>query len=198
MVNGQWLLANSRPWYNSLAFSCTFPFFRPMNILELQPIAATRRNHALEHATIHILSGYLPAVSMAGRANSRGFFIYGDLHTEALRQAVREAIQRMTAGESYLAIHPNCGTNLVTTAIFSATATMLAIAGKRRHLLDRIPTGLLGALAGVFLGQMVGLNLQERITTCAELDVVKVVQISRREIGRRVLHWVQIAHEPAG
>jgi len=169
-----------------------------MNILELQPIAAARRNHAIEHATIHILSNYLPAVSMAGRSNSRGFFIYGDLTTDALRQAVREAIQRMTAGEAHLAIHPNCGTNLVTTAVFSAAATMLAIAGKRRHLLDRIPSGLLGALAGVFLGQIVGMNLQERLTTCAELGAVRVVAISRREIGRRVLHWVQIAHEPAG
>ena len=73
--------------------------------------------------------------------------------------------------------------------------TMAASAGKRRHILDRIPSGLLGAMAGVFLGQMIGPSLQQKFTTCAELGEVAVLEVKRRQVGRRVLHWVRIDHE---
>ena len=168
-----------------------------MRIFEYGPIAATRRNHAVEHATIHILSRMSPQTSMAGRSNSRGFVIYGDLTANAIQQAVQEALERLRAGESHLAIHPNCGTNLVTTALLTSGATLLASAGRRRRLLDRIPAGLAAALAAVFLAQFLGTAIQQRVTTCAELGQVDVVDIQRRQIGMRVLHWVRLQHGPA-
>ncbi len=168
-----------------------------MSILDFGPVKATRLNHAIEHATIHILSGAQPGVSMAGRSNSRGFIIYGNLSTEAIQQAVQEAIRRMRAGETYLAIHPNCGTNLVTTAVLTAGATMLSTAGRRRQLLDRIPAGIFGALVGVVLGQFLGAALQQRVTTCADLEEVDVLSVERKQVGRRVLHSVRLQHRPA-
>lgn len=169
-----------------------------MGILDYGPIASTRRNHAIEHATIHILSRMRPQTNMAGRSNSRGFVIYGDLSTDAISDAVLEAIQRMRAGESHLAIHPNCGTNLVTTAILAAGATLLASAGSRRSLSDRIPAGLLGAMIGVFAARFLGSNLQEKVTTCADLGPVEILDIQRREMGKRVLHWVNLRHDLHG
>jgi hypothetical protein len=165
-----------------------------MGILDYGPIGSTRRNHAVEHATIHVLSRMRPQTNMAGRSNSRGFVIYGDLSTDIIRAAVMEAIQRMRSGESHLAIHPNCGTNLVTTAVLAAGATLLASAGPKRSLLDRIPAGLFGALVGVFAAQFVGNSLQEKVTTCAELGSVEILDIQRREIGHRVLHWVGLQY----
>ncbi|NOX63930.1 MAG: hypothetical protein GXP42_18605 [Chloroflexi bacterium] len=165
-----------------------------MSILDFGPVGATRRNHAIEHATIHILTNRLPSVSMAGRSNSRGFVIYGDISAEAIRDAVLEAIERIRNGETHLAIHPNCGTNMVTTAVLTAAATMLATAGRRRHLLDRIPAGVLGALAGVFLGQFLGASLQQRLTTCAQLDQVDLLGVERKQIGNRVMHRVRLEH----
>ena len=165
-----------------------------MGILDYGPIASTRRNHAIEHATIHILSRMRPQTNMAGRSDSRGFVIYGDLSTDTIRDAVAEAIQRIRSGESHLAIHPNCGTNLVTTAVLAAGATLLASAGPKRSLLDRIPAGLFGALVGVFAAQFVGNKLQENVTTCADLGPVEILDIQRREIGQRVLHWVQLQY----
>ncbi len=165
-----------------------------MGILDYGPIVSTRRNHAIEHATIHILSRMRPQTNMAGRSDSRGFVIYGDLSADTIRDAVLEAIHRMRSGESHLAIHPNCGTNLVTTAVLSAGATLLAIAGPRRSLFDRIPAGIFGALVGVFAAQFVGNRLQEKVTTCAELGPVEILDIQRREIGQRVLHWVRLQH----
>ena len=167
-----------------------------MSLLDFAPISSTRRNHALEHATIHILSRMLPQTSMAGRSTSRGFFIYGDLSTDALVEALQEAIRRMRAGEAYLAIHPNCGTNLVTTAVLTAGATMAASAGRGRHLIDRIPAGLLAALVAAFTAQFVGTLLQARVTTSADLGVVDVLTVERRQMGRRVWHWVGLQHGP--
>ncbi|RME80398.1 MAG: hypothetical protein D6775_16340 [Caldilineae bacterium] len=168
-----------------------------MGILDINPIGAIRRNHAIEHATIHILSRMRPQTNMAGRSDSRGFVIYGDVSTEAIGQAVAEAIERIRAGEAHLAIHPNCGTNLVTTAFLTSAATLLASAGRRRHILDRLASGLIGAMVGVVAGQFLGMNLQERITTCADLGAVRIVEIQRREFGKRVLHWIRLEHAPA-
>ncbi|MCS7040069.1 MAG: DUF6391 domain-containing protein, partial [Caldilineales bacterium] len=112
-----------------------------MGLLDLPPIAATRRNHAIEHATIHILSRMRPDTSMAGRANSRGFVIYGDLSTELVTQAVHEAIRRIRGGEVHLAIHPNCGTNFVVAGIAAALAAFFGFYGARnwRERLGRLP-----------------------------------------------------------
>ena len=168
-----------------------------MSLLDFGPFGAVRRNHAVEHATIHVLTRVAPDRSMAGRSSSRGFFIYGELETNAVRMAVEEAIRRIRDGEYYLAIHPNCGTNLVTTAVFAATTTMVAgIGGRRRHLLDRIPSAFIGALVGVFLGQVVGPVLQQSVTTSVELGNAQVVDVQRHEFGRRSWHWVAMEYKP--
>jgi len=55
-------------------------------------------------------------VSMAGHSNPTGFFLFGELPTEEVRAALNEAYSRLRSGESGLAVHPGCGTNLVATA----------------------------------------------------------------------------------
>ncbi len=157
----------------------------------------TRWNHAIEHATIHILSRMTPFTSMAGRSNSRGFYIYGDIPTEMVRQAVDEAIRRLRQGERQLAIHPNCGTNMLASAVLAAGGTMLGVTGTRgRGWIEQAPAGVLGALIGVVLGQLVGMRLQAKITTDADLPPVHVTEIERRQLGRRVFHWVGLAYAP--
>ena len=44
-------------------------------ILDLPLILETRRNHALEHASIHLLSHKNPGKRMAGHSNPTGFFL---------------------------------------------------------------------------------------------------------------------------
>ena len=74
-------------------------------LLDLPLILETRRNHALEHATLHLLARSY-RTSMAGHSNPTGFFLLGDLNTEDVRIAVTEAYERLNAGESGLAVHP--------------------------------------------------------------------------------------------
>jgi hypothetical protein len=155
-----------------------------------------RWNHAIEHGSIHVLSRMLPYVSMAGRSNSRGFYIYGDIPTDVVREAVQEAIDRISAGEHQLAIHPNCGTNMISSAVLAAGGTMLATTStKRRGLTEQIPAGVLGALFGVVLGQVVGLRLQAKVTTSTSFSYARIAEIQRKQMGKRVYHWVGIRYD---
>ena len=49
------------------------------------------------------------------------------------------------------------------------------------HLIDRIPAGLLAALIAAFTAQFVGALLQARVTTSADLGVVDVLTVERRQ-----------------
>jgi hypothetical protein len=80
-------------------------------ILDLPFILETRRNHALEHATLHMLA-HTHKINMAGHSNPTGFFIFGEVRTDEIRAAVDEAYSRLRSGEKGLAIHPGCGTIL--------------------------------------------------------------------------------------
>ena len=93
----------------------------PLNaLLALPVIDRTRRNHGLEHATITLLSQRQRGLSMVGRSTPNGFYLYGDVSTEALAEAAAAALARMRAGEHHLAVHPNCGTNFVTAGLAAA------------------------------------------------------------------------------
>ena len=56
-----------------------------------------RRNHGLEHATIHMLSVKYPRTPIAGRADANGFFILGHLPTDAIAASADEAAARLRA-----------------------------------------------------------------------------------------------------
>src|SRR5512140_1336514 len=96
------------------------------NILDYPFVSDTRRNHALEHATIHILSERFLGQHMLGHSNPTGFLLVGELPTEDVREAASEALSRLQNGEHYLAIHEGCGTNYIVTA---GLAAIFAMAG---------------------------------------------------------------------
>src|SRR5579864_6326271 len=49
--------------------------------------APVRENHALEHATIVLLSKRFPEVRFSGISFASGFFVFGDVPTAAVRPA---------------------------------------------------------------------------------------------------------------
>src|SRR5215831_18635150 len=99
-------------------------------ILDLPLVLETRRNHALEHATLHVLAP-THKIPMAGHSNPTGFFIFGDVSTDDLRAGVQEAETRLRAGESGLAVHPGCGTNMATTAFLASTFAWMPLRGAK-------------------------------------------------------------------
>ncbi|HNK62579.1 MAG TPA: DUF6391 domain-containing protein [Anaerolineales bacterium] len=148
-------------------------------ILDLPLILETRRNHALEHATIHLLSHKQPGKRMAGHSNPTGFFLLGDLSTEQIWESATEAHTRLNSGESGLAIHPGCGTNLATTALLSATFAWVPLRGAKSTLwrLLLVPLALLFAFVGFSLSRPLGPWLQKYVTTEADLGNLQIVDI---------------------
>ena len=148
-------------------------------ILDLPFILETRRNHALEHATLHMLAR-THKLSMAGHSNPTGFFIFGELLTEDIRAALNEAYSRLRAGEKGLAIHPGCGTNLLATAFLPGTLAWLPFQGTRsvRWRLLLLPIALVFGVLGFFLSKPVGTWLQRNVTTEADLGNMRIVDVT--------------------
>src|SRR2546428_9036412 len=96
-------------------------------------INAVRRNHALEHATISILLNRHGPMRVVGRAVPDGFYIYGDVPTERLRELADEALTRLQRGEADLAVSPLCGRNIAVAGVLAGLGSSAArAAGPRR------------------------------------------------------------------
>ena|SRR6266567_4213812 len=139
-----------------------------------------RQNHALEHATVTVLSGMIPNLSISARSSSQGFIIFGDLDLGVLRLALEEALQRLQAGEAYLAIHPNCGTNLAVGVSLMTIGTLLGFASSRTHI--RVASVAFASLAGLMAARPLGEFVQKHVTTLPDLQGVRVTEIFRRKI----------------
>jgi len=150
------------------------------DIQDLLPGRRVRQNHALEHATITILSGYVQNLRVSARSNSHGFTIFGDVDLGQLRRALDEALRRLQAGEAELAIHPNCGTNLVVGVSLLTLGTMLGMTAERAR--TRMASAALSSVAGFAAARPIGQLVQKYITTLPDLRGVRVTEIYRRKI----------------
>ena len=148
-------------------------------ILDLPFILETRRNHAVEHATLHILARKFTNQSMGGHSNPTGFFLIGNFNKDDIQQAADEAMQRLRSGESGLAIHEGCGTNLATSALLPATLAFVPMRSARSNLwrLLLIPVAVALAVVGYFLSKPLGPWLQKNVTTEADLGNMHIVDI---------------------
>ena len=148
-------------------------------ILDLPLILETRRNHALEHATLHILATQYRGQSMAGHSNPTGFFLLGNFKTEDVRSAAAEAMARLNAGESGLAVHPGCGTNLAVSALLPATFAWAPLRGAKSTFwrVWLIPIAIVFAVFGYFLSRPLGPWLQANVTTEADLGDMQIVDV---------------------
>ena len=148
-------------------------------ILDLPLILETRRNHALEHATLRVLA-HKYRTPMAGHSNPTRFFLLGDVTTEDVASAATEAIARLLAGESDLAVHPGCGTNMATTALLAGTFAWAPLRGARSTFwrIWLIPLAVLFAAFGYWLSKPLGPWLQRNITTEADLGDMQIIEIN--------------------
>jgi len=142
-------------------------------------IQRLRQHHGLEHATIALLSQRLPGVQLVGRSDLQGFVVFGDVDPATLRAAAESALARLQAGEAELAIHPNCGTNLVTAGALSGLAALLFGSGRRRSLWDRLPAAILGATLALLVAHPVGRWMQARVTTTGNVQGLHIASIVR-------------------
>jgi hypothetical protein len=166
-----------------------------MNLLETPFIAAIRQNHALEHATIHVLAQRNPYLHLVGRTTPGGFLIYGEVETELVAEAASEALARLQRGERGLAVHPRCGTNIATAGVLAGISAFAVTSVRSKSRLARLPQILLATTAAIIVAQPLGLALQEHLTTSPQVEGVWIEKITRQVVGKIIVHRVDLGRE---
>jgi hypothetical protein len=93
-----------------------------------------------------------------------GFVLLSNANSDAVEKAAHTALDRMRKGEHGLAVHPNCGTNLATTAALCVAAGVLFMAG-RPVSRNRINRTMSMTLLALMFGPVLGMGLQKHFTT---------------------------------
>ncbi len=155
-----------------------------MSVFDWGPFARVRRNHALEHATLQVMSEANPRLKAAGYSDPNGFWVMGDVDTGQLEASVYQALARLRGGESHLAIHPHCGTNLVTTSLLAGAAAWLAMLGAgrtTRERVERLPMVISLVALTMMASQPLGPYVQEHVTTSGSAQGMQGMEIIRVE-----------------
>lgn len=167
------------------------PILDPM--LNLPILSRIRRNHGLEHATLHVLSRRHPGLKMGGYSDFNGFWLLGELEEKDIREGVDEALTRLKNGESDLAVHPNCGTNFATAGSMAGMAGLLGMLGvgsSRKDKLERLPMVAVFATFALILAQPLGLRIQKNLTTSGEPGDLEITQVIQSQRGRMKTHRI--------
>lgn len=163
------------------------------SLVNIPWFSRVRRNHGLEHATLHILAKKFSGKNMAGHSDAKGFWLIGDITTEDVEAAVQEALDRMKAGEKSLAVHPNCGTNFATAGTMAGVAgaaAMFGVGPRKRDKLDRLALAATMATLALMVAQPAGLFIQKYFTTSGEPGTLEVVEIIPTTRGKLKAHRV--------
>lgn len=150
------------------------------SILALQPISRIRRNHGLEHATIHMLSKKFPKLPFGGVSSPSGFTIIGDVNSEDIAEAAIEALKQLRAGQVDLAMHPNCGTNFAISGIMAGMGAWLATIGagnSKKEKIERLPLMMTLAMIALVLTRPLGPYIQKNITTSGNPDGLELTRV---------------------
>lgn len=159
----------------------------------LKEFLIIRQVHALEHATVWMLSdgvnqktklptstSYLSAdnETIGGLSTEDGFYLYGEINPLKLRKAVNLALVRLQLGEANLALHPRCGTNSSVAAMLTVGMAMTAHFALPRSPVHQIMGMGLAALTANYLAPDLGIYVQKYITTAIPFNL-KLQKISK-------------------
>nr|WP_290222812.1 DUF6391 domain-containing protein [Trichocoleus desertorum] len=172
----------------------------------LKELLMLRQVHALEHATVWVLSESSDSSSLGigsrerskdnellgGMSTDQGFYLYGQVDTTCLRRAAHQALQRITEGEWNLAVHPRCGTNL--------SVNMLLTAGLALGIHLLLPRGPIEQLLGLGLAATTAAQLapdlgsvaQQYVTTAIPFNLAIAGVTAIRDDWGRPAHFVRV------
>lgn len=172
----------------------------------LKEILMLRQVHALEHATVWVLSEVKNAHSPTGRpskvqiddellgglSTEQGFYLYGEVNISDLRRAVTLALHRLVDGEWDLAVHPRCGTNLSVAMLLTAgIAVGVNLMLPFRPVEQLIGLGFAATTASEIAPDL-GAIAQKYITTAIPFNLeVENITVSRDVWGRHG-HFVKV------
>lgn len=154
-----------------------------------------RKNHAMEHATITLLSEAMPRVSFSGYSFIKGFWIMGKAELQDVQKAAEMAHARLINGERKLAIHPGCGTNIAVTGLCTAAAAMLTTLGESDDdtPMERFSAFTTAGMIGALAGRPLGPKVQKHITTDPDVRNLSIVSITCSSVRGTPTFFVETA-----
>jgi len=157
-------------------------------------IDSTRKNHALEHATMTILTERYKGVRMLGHSSPAGFFLLADLPTEIVTDAVLEAKRRLENGEPNLAVHPNCGTNTAVSSL-AGSAVAFSVLGllskKGRNAWWHYLVASAFAVPAFLLAKPLGPKLQKSLTIDPAVQDIAVQMVTSQKTANSMIHFIR-------
>jgi hypothetical protein len=150
---------------------------------------AVRENHALEHATIVVLSRRLPDARLSGVSFASGFFVFGDIPTDAVRPAAEQALLRLRGDEPGMAIHERCGTNLAVAGMLTGISAMTV--AKLRKPYNNLNNVILASTAALVLARPLGLLVQRYVTTRTPGQTMRIVGVKHMTVLGSPAHFVR-------
>jgi hypothetical protein len=154
-----------------------------------------RQNHALEHATIALLSPRHPKVVFTGRSTANGFYVWGKVGADDVRAAADEALERLRTTEPDMAIHPRCGTNLAVASVMAGLSAVMA--GQIPPQRNRYSRGVLASLCALAVAQPVGFYVQRHFTTQTPKVSLRITDVTAKNGVFGSGFFVHTSHEPA-
>jgi hypothetical protein len=172
----------------------------------LQEILMLRQVHALEHATVWVLSEttsvYSPLgnpsnvqfdnESLSGLSTEQGFYLYGEVNISHLRRAVTLAQHRLTSGEWDLAVHPRCGTNLSVAMLLTAGFAIGVYAMLPFRPIEQLIGLGLAATTASELAPDLGSIAQRYLTTAIPFNLAIENIIRTRDTWGREAHFIKV------
>jgi hypothetical protein len=175
----------------------------------LKEFLMIRQVHALEHATVWMLSdltrrsktklstSYLSAdnETIGGLSTEKGFYLYGDVNPIKLKRAVNSALTRLQQGEWNLALHPRCGTNSSVAMVLTAGMTITAHLSLPKEPIHQFIGMGLATLAANYLAPDLGIYVQKYITTSIPFNlklqkITKIIDKSGNSSYFVKLNWI--------
>ena len=193
-----------------------FNFFQPQanqdsQLLEqlgflpgLKEILMLRQVHALEHATVWVLSDleqrkqaqkaniHADNETIGGMSTEQGFYLYGEINPLKLKRAVCLALNRLKQGEWDLALHPRCGTNVSVAMVLTTGAILTTYLFLPRDPLGQILSlGVATTVAG-WLAPDIGMSVQKYFTTAIPFNLkIRKIAETVDNLGRPA-HFVSL------
>src|SRR5579864_5243661 len=149
---------------------------------------AVKQNHALEHATIVLLSRKYPDVRLAGISFAAGFFVFGDLPTETILPTAQEALTLLRTTSPELAIHERCGTNLAVSGLLTGLSAMLVARMRRPY--GTANNVILASTAALIVARPLGLVVQRYFTTQTPNATMTITGVTPRTLFGTPAHFV--------
>jgi hypothetical protein len=149
---------------------------------------AVKQNHALEHATIVLLSKKFPEVRLSGISFAAGFFVFGDVPAEEVLSSAHEALNLLRTTNPELAVHERCGTNLAVAGMLTGLSAM-AVAKMRRPY-STANNVILASTAALVLARPLGLLVQRHVTTQTPNGSMRILGVSTKSLFGAPAHFV--------